>query len=178
MKRYTGLSIGVLWGVLLFLVLPVFVARATHLAGTNEVTGGTPMHRLTVSPRAYSLLRESARLAEPRLPAAVRQAVTFTLQSDKPSATVQAGQSAQFTISAKSPQNVRLSVFLEARGLPVTTSATFVPRGIRPNDDPSRMTVTTQPGTPPGTYPFEVVGTYSGPPRVVQTLPLTLVVTG
>ncbi|HNJ43391.1 MAG TPA: hypothetical protein PKZ53_23090, partial [Acidobacteriota bacterium] len=76
MKRYTGLSIGVLWGVVLFLALPFFVTRATHLSGTNEAAAHSPAHRLTVSPRAYSLLRESARLAEPRLPAAVRQAVT------------------------------------------------------------------------------------------------------
>ncbi|MBX7222702.1 MAG: hypothetical protein K1Y36_22330 [Blastocatellia bacterium] len=108
-----------------------------------------------------------------------RQEGFFSLSSDVAGVTVEPGQSAGFTLAARSNTKVTYKLDLKTQGLPIGVTASFLPTTLVTNTGTSRLTVTAGAGTAPGTYRFEVVGsTVVDGTQVAETLSLGLVVRG
>jgi hypothetical protein len=98
--------------------------------------------------------------------------VTLALAAEPAARTIQAGQSAVYTVSAAIHGGYARPVGLALAGLPSGTTIGFNPNPVLPLDA-SRLTVSTTAATMTGTYPLALTGTAD---PVTATAELTLII--
>ncbi|UCB52094.1 MAG: hypothetical protein JSV10_08920, partial [Candidatus Zixiibacteriota bacterium] len=87
----------------------------------------------------------------------------FTIDADPEADTVQAGQSANYTVTLTSIAGFDSPCTLTATGLPAGAAASFAPNPVVPTNS-SALTITTTGATPPGTHNITITATQVGKP--------------
>ncbi len=157
-------------------------AQATWSFSPPIVTGGSGGSQLSVTtaaalpPGSYPLditASGSAITHHANVTLVVPAPPDFTLAAAPPSLTVPAGGSGLYSVSVGSLNGFAGSVSLSLAGLPPSgVSGTFSPAAVV-GAGSSTLTVTTTPGSAPGTFPLTITGT-SG--SIAHTAAVTLVV--
>lgn len=132
-------------------------AQISTAYGTSSVWPGDTFGLATLPSNQIALSWGSANngSSTSEIYAAVVNAVDFTLSDNPTGGSVTAGLSTTTAVSTTAIGGDTETLTLTALGLPANASAGFNPATISPGGS-STLTITTQAGTPPGSYPITI----------------------